>query len=242
MASIIKKMKKGKAYYYAVECQRVNGKPRIVWQKYLGTVEAVVRRADGAKPPKPSEAVIFELGGIGALLRIAQRLRLIELIDDVIPKRDQRPSVGCYMLLAALNRALSPCSKLAIGDWYETTVLKRMWGYPKKAFSSQRFWDHMDMVSKEAIEEIEERLLTGMKREFGLDTSTLLYDTTNFFTYLATTNNRADLPQRGHSKAKRGDLRQVGLALLVTQAFQIPLLHKVYPGNIPDVSLFCGDV
>jgi transposase len=46
------------------------------------------------------------------------------------------------------------------------------------------------------------------------------------------------LAQRGHSKQKRHDLRQVGLALLVTRDFQIPLFHHVYPGNVPDVSLF----
>jgi transposase len=33
-------------------------------------------------------------------------------------------------------------------------------------------------------------------------------------------------------------LRQVGLALLVTRDFHIPLFHRVYDGNLPDVSLF----
>lgn len=238
MATIIKKVKKGRPYYYAVESARVNGKPRIVWQKYLGTVDAIVARAKEARPAEPSEAVIFELGGVASLLGIAQRLGLAELIDEAVPKRDQGPSVGRYMVLAAINRALSPCSKLAIGDWYETTVLRRLWGHPAKAFSSQRFWDHMGMVSPEAIEQVEERLLDRVSSEFGLDSSLLLYDTTNFFTFMASTNDRAHLPQRGHSKAKRHDLRQVGLALMVTKDFRIPLLHRVYEGNVPDVSLF----
>ena len=238
MASIIKKVKKGRPYYYAVESARVNGKPRIVWQKYLGTVDAIVARATDARPAEPSEAVIFELGGVAALLGIAQRLNLTELIDEVVPKREQGPSVGQYMVLAALNRALSPCSKMAIGDWYEGTVLRRLWGHPKAAFSSQRFWDHMSMVSEEAIGEVEERLLERISSEFGLDGSLLLYDTTNFFTFMATTNDRAGLPQRGHSKAKRHDLRQVGLALMVTKDYRVPLLHRVYEGNVPDVTLF----
>ena len=57
MASIIHKMKKGRPYYYAVQSARVDGKPRIVWQKYLGTVDAIIARAEGSKPPKPKEAV-----------------------------------------------------------------------------------------------------------------------------------------------------------------------------------------
>lgn len=238
MAAIIKKIKKGKPYYYAVESKRVDGKPRIVWQKYLGTIDAIVERTEGARPQVPKETVIFEAGGVAALLRIAQLLKLQELIDQAVPKREQGPSVAHYILLAALNRALAPCSKQAIGNWYASTVLNRLWRLPSSVFSSQRFWDHMDMVSEQAIEQIQEQLIERIHAVFGIDPRILLYDTTNFFTFLATSNGRAVLPQRGHSKAKRHDLRQVGLALLVSKEFQIPLLHHVYPGNTPDVSLF----
>ena len=238
MATIIHKMKKGHPYYYAVQSARVEGKPRIVWQKYLGTLDAIVARAEGSKPPKPKEAVLFEAGGVAGLFRIAQRLGLVDLIDEHAPKRDQGPSVGRYIVLAALNRALWPCSKLAIGEWYEQTVLRRLWRYDKTAFSSQRFWDHMSMVSEEAIDAIQAELALRVQREFGLDAEVLLYDTTNFFTFLATSNDRCTVAQRGRSKAKRHDLRQVGLALLVTRDFQVPLFHKVYDGNIPDVRLF----
>ncbi|MBW1909596.1 MAG: IS1634 family transposase [Deltaproteobacteria bacterium] len=238
MASITKKIKKGRPYYYAVESKRIDGKPRIVWQKYLGTLDAIINRAEESKPPKPKHTVIFEAGGIAALLRITQRLKLIELINEVSPKREQGPTVGHYIILAALNRALEPLSKLAIGNWYEQTVLRRLWGFDKSAFTSQRFWDHMDRFSEQDIEDIQERLVPRIEKEFGIDARILLYDTTNFFTFLATTNDRSGLAQRGHSKQKRHDLRQIGLALLVTRDFQIPLFHKVYPGNIPDVSLF----
>jgi transposase len=238
MASIIKKVKKGRPYYYAVECKRVNGKPRIVWQKYLGTVEGIVSRVEGARPPKPKEVVVFEAGGVGALLGIAQRLGVIDLINELVPKREQGPTVGHYMLLAGLNRALAPCSKVEIGDWYDMTILRRLWRLPKSAFCSQRFWDHMGMISEAAIEALQKRLIDRVREEFGLESGLLLYDTTNFFTFMATSNHRAGLPQRGHSKAKRHDLRQVGLALMVTRKFMVPVLHRVYPGNVPDVSLF----
>ena len=238
MASITKKIKKGRPYYYAVESRRIEGKPRIVWQKYLGTIEAIVNRAEESKPPKPKHTVIFEAGGIAALLRITQRLKLLDIINEVSPKREQGPTVGHYIILAALNRALEPLSKVAIGNWYEQTILRRLWGFDKSVFTSQRFWDHMDRLSEKNIEDIQERLVFHIEKEFGIDARILLYDTTNFFTFLATTNDRSDLAQRGHSKQKRHDLRQVGLALLVTRDFQIPLFHKVYPGNIPDISLF----
>ncbi|MCD5417525.1 hypothetical protein LR021_04105 [Candidatus Bipolaricaulota bacterium] len=42
MASLTKKKINGRTYYYARECKRINGKPKIVWQKYLGRLEDIV--------------------------------------------------------------------------------------------------------------------------------------------------------------------------------------------------------
>ena len=83
MPAIIKKMKKGKAYYYITQSGRVNGKPRIVWQKYLGSVEVILQKYKEKEitPIKPSETVLFEAGGIATLLKVAERLDLINLIN-----------------------------------------------------------------------------------------------------------------------------------------------------------------
>ena len=52
MASITKKMVHGHPYYYARECKRVGGKPKIVWQKYLGRLEDIVAAVDEQKKGK----------------------------------------------------------------------------------------------------------------------------------------------------------------------------------------------
>jgi hypothetical protein len=49
MATLLKKIIKGRTYYYAVESARVNGKPRLVKQVYLGSLEAMIDRS--AKTP-----------------------------------------------------------------------------------------------------------------------------------------------------------------------------------------------
>lgn len=238
MASVTKKVKKGKTYYYVTQCGRVNGKPRVVWQKYLGTVDRIIERMDATDPPAPKETVLFDAGGVGALLGIARRLELMELIDDIVPKRNQGPSVGHYMILAALNRALAPCSKVEIERWYGSTILQRLWGFKKKSFGSQRFWEHMDKVQAHHIREIQDRLVGRIGEEFGVDTDVLLFDTTNFFTFIASTNKRNQLARRGRNKQKRNDLRQVGLSLIASRSFQVPLLHGVYEGNLNDVTVF----
>jgi transposase len=107
-----------------------------------------------------------------------------------------------------------PRSKLAIGNWYEQTILRRLWGFDKSVFTSQRFWDHMDRLSEKNIEDIQERLVPHIEKEFGIDARILLYDTTNFFTFLATTNDRSDLAQRGHSKQNGMILDRLDLPFL----------------------------
>jgi hypothetical protein len=42
MAHIHKKTKKGKTYYYIREIKQVNGRPKVVNQVYLGTVEKIL--------------------------------------------------------------------------------------------------------------------------------------------------------------------------------------------------------
>lgn len=235
MGSIIKKIKNGRPYYYAVKSARVKGKPRIVWQKYLGTFETLISDHTHIQP---IECVIAEVGGVAAFLNIAQRLDILNLINRTTTKRDQGPSLGHYILLAALNRVLDPCSKSEIGDWYDKTILKRIWGFDKNAFTSQRFWDHMSKLSEKSIEILQEKISKAVQTSFNIDPTALLYDTTNFYTYIDSSNERCTIAKRGLNKAKRKELRQVGMALVVTRDWQIPLFHRTYEGNQADRGLF----
>jgi transposase len=238
MATIIKKIKNKRPYYYAVESGRVDGKPRIIWQKYLGTLDNILERVIDSPSTPVKSVAIFEAGGVAAMLRIIERIRLIEIIDEVVPKRKQGPSVGQYIAVAIINRILAPCSKLKMPEWYKETVLYRLWNHSTDSFTSQHFWDHMDLITEEHVEEIQKKIAFQVKKEFIINPELLLYDTTNFYTFIATGNKRNTIAKRGRNKAKRNDLRQVGLAMLVTQDFQIPLFHQVYQGNIADQGLF----
>ncbi len=238
MTSLIKKIKKGKTYYYAVRTARVKGKPRIVWQKYLGTIDTILEQYNKSPGIRPAETELSEAGGVAALLSIANRLGIVDLINEVIPKREQGPSIGHYILLAALNRALDPLSKSKIGDWYKDTILHRLWNFSQDAFTSQNYWNQMDLIPLEAIKTIQDRLVEKVREEFKINTYPILFDTTNFYTFIDTHNSRNTIAKRGKNKQKRTDLRQVNLSLLTTNDFQIPLFHSLYEGNIPDVKNF----
>jgi len=66
----------------------------------------------------------------------------------------------------------------------------------------------------------------------------LAYDTTNFYTYIASSNGRNQLAQRGHNKQGRHNLRQVGLRYVLDGEHGLSLCHHVYPGNVADVEEF----
>ena len=239
MASLTPKKIGGHIYYYAPYCQRVDGRPKIVRQVYLGKIDDLIAAAAHShQPPQPLETEVAAFADTAALFDIAQRLDLVPLLDSILPaKRHQGLCVGQYLLLAAINRALSPTSKLQFADWYRQTVLTRLLPADPAALSSQNFWNHMDLVNPAHILEFEKQMTQRLCERFQLDLRALVYDGTNFFTYI---NSRtpAELPQRGHNKQKRGDLRQVSLGLLVSADFHIPLFHQVYAGNINDSTEF----
>ncbi len=235
MATIQKKVSRGHTYWQIVESRRINGKPRPVVLMHLGTAEGLLNRLQGGG--KPLKAKIIQFGALAALWNIAQKLDIVGTIDRHIGKRDQGLSCGQYILLAALNRAVAASSKSSLYEWYRKTVLYRLIPTSKRSLASQRFWDHMNYLDESTIAKIEEELTGRLIEQFNVDLHTLLFDATNFDTFIDT-QTKADLPQRGHAKSKRKDLRIIGLALLVSTDFHVPLLSHLYPGNQNDAAMF----
>ena len=236
MATIQKKNSRGHTYWQIVESRRVNGKPRPVVLMHLGTAEGLLRRLqEGGK--KPIKAQFLHFGALAALWNMAEKLDAVGTIDRWVGKRDQGLSCGQYMLLAALNRAVAPSSKASFYQWYRKTLLYRLLPASKSSLSSQRFWDHMSYLDEATISKIEEEFTCRLVEHFKIDLNTLLFDATNFDTFIDTQTKSA-LPQRGHAKSKRTDLRIIGLALLVSTDFHVPLLSHLYPGNQNDAAMF----
>ena len=219
-------------YLYAVDTSWNGGHPTVSFQTYMG-------RADTLFGTHATPLVrTFHFGAAAVLLQLAREFQLIPIIDEVVGG-GHHPSVGEHLCLAALNRAVGdPCSKRAFADWYEQSSLKRLVPVPSSQLSSQHFWDAMSRVDAAACQTIFQRVAQNALRFLAIKDQVVAFDTTNFFTYIASDNPQPELPPRGHSKAKRHDLRQVGLALAVTQRDQLPLFHEVYAGNRNDATIF----
>src|SRR3989339_2260937 len=96
----------------------------------------------------------------------------------------------------------------------------------------------MNTLPIESISLIEEELVKKLITTYQIELDCLFFDTTNFFTFIDSANTHCDLPQRGKNKQKRYDLRQIGMALLVSRKEQFPLFHKTYRGNKNDITVF----
>ena len=240
MAFIQARISRGKKYWSIVECRRINSKPRTFILEYLGTANTLLNRLQEEISLKS-----YSHGDTTALLNAAIELDIVNIINKHIPcnKRGIKPkrdglTVGASFLLAAIGRACHPTSKLAWYDWCKETSLEYCLRNRFKNLDSQHFWDQMGALPPEAITKIEEEIVTKLISRQNLKLDCLFFDTTNFFTFIDSTNDRCDLPKRGRNKQKRFDLRQVGLALLVSREDQFPLFHQTYHGNKNDITVF----
>ncbi len=247
MPSLITKWKKGKPYLYWVRSARVNGQSRIAEQIYLGPRERAMEqiRAQFTSSPTTDQCPQLhtvqtrEFGASSLFYSLAWELGLVELINAHVPPappgRRTSLSVGHYLVLAAINRAIWPKSKRAFAAWYRGTVLARLVPAPSAELSSRRFWDHMDLFEADHLALIHKELWGRISQRFPLGERFLVYDTTNYYTFIHTFNSRPSLPRRGRNKQKRHDLRQIALALVVDEERGLPLYYRCYEGHTTDV-------
>jgi transposase len=243
MPSLVAKTVRGRKYWQIVESRRVNGQPRSFVVAHLGRPETLLARLQLGPAAVRLRSVTH--GAVAALWARAQALDLAACIDAQVP-RDRRGRLpqrdgltpGQSLVLATIARACRPLSKRAFAAWAQGTSLGRLAGVAIRPLTSQHFWDQMAAVPAATLPTIEEAVVRRVVAQEGLAPDTLFYDTTNFFTFIDSTNGRPTLPRRGHNKQKRHDLRQLGLALVVSRDGQLPLFHLLYEGDRPDVRTF----
>lgn len=244
MATIQSKTSRGHKYWYIVESQRINGKPRPIVLAYLGKPEDLLKRLQGLCGHGKLKS--YSHGGVCALLEVARRLDVATTINKHVKSsrsyRATKPiknhlTVGMTIVLAAVGRACMPTSKDQWANWEQTTSCGYLLRQNLSKLNSQHFWDMMDAVPVETIELIEQQLIEKAFTLYNLGSDTLFFDTTNFFTFIDSTNQRCTIAQRGKNKQKRSDLRQVGLAMAVTREDMVPLFHISYKGNLHDTKI-----
>ena len=159
-------------------------------------------------------------------------LRLDEIVDRHVPRRNETVRPADVVAIEVINRLCGPCSEFALAEhWYQSTGLEDLLGVPDRAVTKDRLYRTLDRLLK-AQEAIENDLKAQLGTLFQLDYDLLLYDlTSTYFEGLAEEN---DLARRGYSRDHRSDCKQVVLALIVTRE-GFPLAHLTLAGNTQDL-------
>jgi transposase len=236
MPSLKKKIIKGHIYWYAVEMARINGKPKQVWQMYLGTAEKIIEVMKGSEDKPYIRFKSFQFGKIAAMLQISEELKFIEIVNKHTDKKSIAGlTVGEYLLLDIIGKSSSISSENGLEEWFRNSALSILWKFPHK-LSCQNFLNHMGYIDQATIKNIEidiSRILI----EKGIKPSILYLDESNWFTYGENYSNKSDLLKKGFNKKHRYDKNQVGVAL-VTNEDDVPFMHETYAGNIHDSTEF----
>jgi len=239
MAHFHIKTKKGRPYLYVREIARVNGKPKVISQIYIGSPERVAGLTHGKRDSDVATLKVEEFGSIWLAHQIDGEVDLRGLIDGIVPpaERETGPSIGEYFLYCVLNRMVKAVSKNKLASWYRSTAIQHIRPVDTEELTSKRYWEKWDRVSEEDLRRIAGAFFERLWRVESPSADCLLFDTTNYYTYMAG-HTESELAVRGKNKAGRHHLRQIGLGLLVARDSRLPLYYSVYPGNIHDSKHF----
>lgn len=226
---------------------------------YLGSAESIVQRLKQTRTPL--EVYHRQFGFVAGVYQTAVQIGLVDLLKTHISGQRYGVPRWLYFMLPIINRLQHATSKEKMGKWAQRTVLPDLLDFDPKRLRSKSFWYATnDVISEKELRErrkehreledelfvgiddavfahIEEELVAKLQQEHDLYADTLLYDTTNFFTYIEAPV-RAKLANTGHNKDSRHHLRQVGLALCVDKQWGIPLFYRMYRGNAHDAKAF----
>lgn len=233
MVHFHKKKIKGNEYWYLRETKWIDGKSKVIWQKYLGTIEKIKEVFEHNEKVPSVKVSSFEFGKTATVLRISEELEFCQCVNQNVTKKEiEGLSVGEYMLLIILGRTNGPLSKQATAEWFNESFLKFQWKLPHK-LNSQNFLNNMDFLTEQTMRKIEENIAAKLIDK-GIKPTTIFWDTTNVFTYI---ESGEELPQKGRSKQKRHDKNLVTFGIAQSDE-NIPLIHETYPGNVHDAKLF----
>ncbi len=257
------KRKNGKkhAYWALVESYRSERGPRQRVVSYLGQLKeserlGVKQAAQGNKTSAAKQLRLFnasttvkpewveidtanvrvenelEFGGPWLALQLIQILKLDTLFEEMMPKGREDIPWSKMALVLIICRLCHPSSELYIAEhYYPKTALPDLLGIPADKIYDKRLYRALDKLlpHKEALEKhLKDRLGTLFDLKYDL----LLYDVTS--TYFEGQCQANPMAQRGYSRDKRPDCKQVCIGLVVSKC-GMPLGYEVFEGNRNDV-------
>jgi len=237
-----KRDKNGNQIEYLQLCRSYrgeDGKPKREVLRTLGRkdspkvteeVERFISKLTGVKTTKELLAFVDDEVTLESSKLLGPNLVFRKLWNDLKLNEIFSEEYREHVLMMTINRLCDPRSKMDCMRWKET-VYEPLWD-DIKLHELYRALDWL-MDNKEKIEY---QMFNNIRDVFNQNTDLMLFDTTSV-SYWGEGENAPELLKRGYSKEKRNDLKQLIVALLMTEG-GIPVGHETYPGNQVDVTSF----
>jgi transposase len=173
-----------------------------------------------------------DFGGPWLAWQLLHALQLDELFSRVMPPGGEDIPWAQMAAVLAICRLCKPSSELHIAEhYYRSTALAELLGIPSAKVNEQRLYRALDRLLPHK-ESLEKHLKNRLGDLFGLEYDLLLYDVTStYFEGECMANPKA---QRGHSRDKRSDCKQICIGLVVSKC-GMPLGYEIFAGNRHDV-------
>lgn len=172
-----------------------------------------------------------QFGDVYLALALWRGTGLEQLCDRLLPVGKERVAWAKVATILVVARFCQPSSELHIAeDWYRRTALTDLLQLADEQVNKDRLYRSLDhlLVHKTALEA---HLAQRCGQLFAIHNEVLLYDITS--TYFEGQAEANPLAQRGYSRDRRADCKQVCIALVVTfDGF--PLGYEVFAGNTHD--------
>ncbi|MFD9894795.1 transposase [Amycolatopsis sp. NPDC059027] len=206
----------GRTYYYLAESARVDGAPRVVTQRYLGTAEEIARAVPGDAAPDSARHRSY--GDVAAVWATLRRLDFVRRVDAVFGPQRAKTTLGTRLAIAVLHQATAPAAPL--GEWWagsaaEDLVRPRP---PRSALTTTAHWKALGRLTPERVTAVESTIAEAVLGLLGDGTAALAVDVAQFASFTAAD---CTLPSACQDAL-------AGLGLVVTRDGAIPLASRGY--------------
>jgi len=256
-----KKNGKRHAYWALVESYRTDRGPRQRVVAYLGQLKdterlGVKRAAKGNRRSPYRQLQLFDhddklepewvevntanvrvenqldFGGPWLALKLIRKVKLDDFFESIMPRGREAVPWSRMAMVLVISRLCNPSSELHIAEhYYAKSAMPELLGIPSEKVYDERLYRALDKLlpHKEALEK---HLKSRLGTLFDLEYDLLLYDVTS--TYFEGQCESNPMAQRGYSRDKRSDCKQVCIGLVVSKC-GMPLGYEVFEGNRNDV-------
>ncbi|MCJ7558926.1 MAG: IS1634 family transposase [Gammaproteobacteria bacterium] len=183
--------------------------------------DLIAIHADQVRMERPREAGPVHVG-----YQFWKRLGMEEILRG-LDFNSRAIQLTCAM---TLNRLIHPSSEHAMPDWIRRTALDDILGVDFNPLVEDPLYRNLDRLHPNRVA-VERALVERERNLFNLDQTIFLYDlTSTYFEGKALRNPKA---QRGYSRDKRPDCKQVVVGLVINRD-GFPIAHEIFAGNVQD--------